>query len=100
MPENDPDTHGLVRLASSLRRWENEGGATPSAPAGVDPDLQATERHLLRSLGAAVVLHWNNLPTPVQRDLFESAASMDDPASQEQLVQELGRYLHHHKGHA
>ena len=69
----------LYELAKALGRWENEGGAdkTTSNP-DFDHDLQAGEDRVLRCLGAAVILQWNNLPTEIQHNLFEDAASMTE----------------------
>jgi hypothetical protein len=97
MSEVDNHAHGLSRLARSLRRWDNEGGATRPAAESPELALPETDEHLLRCLGAAVVLHWNNLPTEIQRDLFESASSMDSRGRQLELIQHLGRYLHRNK---
>lgn len=96
MPDSNHDTHPLFKLAKSLGRWDNEGGATRPPPEGPATAPQAAEERLLRCLGAAVVLHWSNLPTPIQRDLFEAAASMEDRGTHLELTRQLGRYLHEH----
>ena len=38
--------------------------------------LAAEEEHVLRCLGAAVIMQWNTLPTPLQRELFDTAGSV------------------------
>ena len=64
-------------VANALDSWDAEGGA----PAGSWPlpydtgDLIDAERRVLECLGAALVSEWNDLPTDVQRRLFEHAAS-------------------------
>jgi hypothetical protein len=37
--------------------------------------LAAEEEHILRCLGAALIMEWNTLPTGLQRDLFDHAGS-------------------------
>jgi hypothetical protein len=38
--------------------------------------LAAEEEHVLRCLGAAVIMQWSTLPTALQREVFDSAGSM------------------------
>ena len=93
----------LYDLAKVLARWDNDGGATRSAPqAAHEPDeaLRAGDERILRCLGAAVILRWNDLPTDVQRSLFEDAASMEDPARRFRLRQHIAQFLHDHKDDA
>jgi hypothetical protein len=33
--------------------------------------LAAEEEHILRCLGAAVIIQWNNIPKKLQRELFD-----------------------------
>ena len=74
--ERTPPTSG-EGVANALDRWDEEGGA----PAVAWPlpyktgDLLDAERRVLECLGAALVSEWNDLPTDVQRRLFEHAAS-------------------------
>jgi hypothetical protein len=86
--------------ARALARWENEGGAAkPVSQMGHDRRvaLAATEEHILRCLGAAMVLQWNDLPTDIQRKLFEHAISMGEPPRSPELKQGIARFLHTHK---
>jgi hypothetical protein len=39
-------------------------------------DLAAQEEHVLRCLGAALIMQWNTLPQKLQRELFDNASSM------------------------
>jgi hypothetical protein len=59
-------------------------------------DLLDAERHVLECLSAALVSEWNDLPTDVQRRLFEHAASGKsyDAAL---LKVRIARVLHNHK---
>jgi hypothetical protein len=83
----------LNDLARALARWDNEGGAPPQ-PHG---SLAGRDERVLRSLGAAVMMQWNDLPTDIQRALFDDAASISDPARQFELKQMIARFLHVHK---
>jgi hypothetical protein len=83
---------------NALDRWDGEGGA----PAGLWPlpyetgELLEPERRVLECLGAALVSEWSNLPTDVQRKLFEHATSgkLRDAAL---LKTRIARFLHDHK---
>jgi hypothetical protein len=90
----------LYDLARALARWDDEGGAVGS-PTGTEigPDvaLREDEERILRFLGAAVIMQWNDLPTEIQRILFEDAASMGTAARRFQLKQQIAQFLHDHK---
>ncbi|MFZ0987040.1 MAG: hypothetical protein WAN27_04820, partial [Xanthobacteraceae bacterium] len=65
--------------ANALARWDNEGGAAKGAPQKARDDMTSLakeEEHILRCLGAAVIMQWDDLPTAIQRELFEHAISM------------------------
>ena len=55
----------LVDLTMTIDRWESEGGIEKS-PQGSglfqDSALHVLEERILRCLGAAVILQWNDLP--------------------------------------
>ena len=36
------------------------------------------EEHVLRCLGAAVIMQWNTIPMKLQRELFDTAGSLGD----------------------
>ena len=100
MPETKSGQKSLYDLAKALGRWDSESGATGSSPeAELGPDLalHAVEERMLRCLGSAVIIQWNDLPTEIQRKLFEDAASMTDSARQFELKQQIARFLHEHK---
>jgi hypothetical protein len=85
-------------MATALDRWDEEGGAQDVAwPLPYEAsDLRDAERRVLECLGAALVSEWNDLPTDVQRRLFEHAASgkSHDAAL---LKTRIARFLHDHK---
>jgi hypothetical protein len=49
-------------------------------------------------LGAAVLLQWNDLPTPIQQQLFEHAVA--EAGQTAQLKEQIARFLHMHKDDA
>ena len=57
------------------------------------------EENILRCLGAAVVLHWNAIPTELQRTLFEAASSIQRGRTAP-LKNTLAQFLHDHKDDA
>jgi len=61
-------------------------------------DALAVEgEHILRCLGAAVIMEWNNIPKNLQRTLFDNAGSMGDVLSTKTLRKRVARFLHKHK---
>ena len=62
--------------------------------------LSEGEERILRCLGAAVLLQWNDLPTPLQQQLFEHAVGMADAGQTGQLKEQIARFLHTHKDDA
>ena len=59
--------------------------------------LAATEEHVLRCLGAAVIMQWNTIPKKLQRELFDNAGSMGDLLDVAKLRGQIARFLHKHK---
>jgi hypothetical protein len=55
------------------------------------------EEHILRCLGAAVIMQWNTIPTKLQRDLFDTAGSLGDVLQTTALRGQIARFLHNHK---
>jgi hypothetical protein len=56
------------------------------------------EEHILRCLGAAVMMQWNTIPTKLQRELFDTAGSLGDVPQTVTLRGQIARFLHSHKG--
>lgn len=84
-------------LTRAVAGWENEGGA-PKSPAQEQREqraaLAAGEERILRCLGAALIMQWNDLPRSVQRTLFEDAVSMGDVRESAALKARIARFLH------
>ncbi len=55
------------------------------------------EEHILRCLGAAVMMQWNTIPTKLQRELFDTAGSLGDVIETITLRGQIARFLHNHK---
>ena len=88
-------------LAGALANWESEGGALLGPASELRRDkpapLSEGEERILQCLGAAVLLQWNDLPTPIQRQLFEHAVSMGEAGQTAMLKEQIARFLHQHK---
>jgi len=97
-----PDrTRKRPNKANALARWDNEGGAPKDAPQEARDDMASLakeEGHILRCLGAAVIMQWDDLPTDIQRELFEHAVSMGKLNHTAALKGQIARFLHKHKG--
>ena len=60
--------------ANALARWDNEGGAAKGARQEARDDMDSLareEEHILRCLGAAVIMQWDDLPTDIARFLHK-----------------------------
>jgi hypothetical protein len=56
--------------------------------------LAAEEEHILRCLGAALIMQWSALPLELQRELFDNAGSMGHPIQIAELRGQIARFLH------
>jgi hypothetical protein len=59
--------------------------------------LAADEEHVLRCLGASVIMLWNVIPTKLQRELFDNAGTMGGVLESAALRAKIARFLHDHK---
>ncbi len=59
--------------------------------------LAAEEEHVLRCLGAAIIMQWNSLPTTLQREIFDTAGSVGQLLETAELRGQIARFLHKHK---
>jgi len=55
------------------------------------------EEHILRCLGAAVIMQWNTIPTKLRRELFDTAGSLGALPQTAALRGQIARFLHNHK---
>ena len=75
----------------------------PDEVAGKCLDSKAVaeiEEHILRCLGAAVIMQWNTIPTELKRELFDTAGSLGDVLQTAALRGRIARFLHDHKDEA
>jgi hypothetical protein len=73
---------------------------TLQLPNGEQPThaaLAAEEEHILRCLGASVIMQWNTIPTKLRRELFDTAGSMGELLATAELRGQIARFLHKHK---
>ena len=59
-----------------------------------DARLAEQEEHILRCLGAALIMQWGTLPRKLQRELFDNAGAMGDPLDSASLRGQIARFLH------
>lgn len=93
----------LQYLAEALSNWDNEGGATKppkKPPEYLNNYLPKNEGRVLRRLGVAVMLLWNDLPTKIQRNLFFSASTVGKNEHLFKLKQQIAILIHNHKNGA
>jgi hypothetical protein len=77
-------------IAASQQQEVDEKQIGSKAIAGI-------EEHILRCLGAAVIMQWNTIPTTLQRELFDTAGSLGDVLQTAELRGQIARFLHSHK---
>ena len=56
--------------------------------------LAQEEEHILRCLGAALIMQWGTLPRKLQRELFDNAGAMGDLLDSASLRGQIARFLH------
>jgi len=71
-----------------------------AADAPVGSALAEEEEHLLRCLGAAVLMQWNTIPQELQRELFDNAGAMEELLHTAELRSRIARFLHKHNDEA
>jgi len=59
--------------------------------------IAAEDDHVLRCLGAAVVMRWNTIPTKLRRELFDTAGSLGALSATAELRGQIARFFHKHK---
>jgi len=68
-----------------------------SRTAPHDAALAEEEEHVLRCLGAAVIMQWDTLPTSLRRETFDTAGSLGELMETGALRGQIARLLHKHK---
>ena len=91
-------------LASNFDRIVHAQDLVPQPQAAAKPvdrkSVAEIEEHVLRCLGAAVIMQWNTIPTKLQRELFDTAGSLGDVLQTSALRGQIARFLHSHKDEA
>jgi hypothetical protein len=90
----------FMRLADNEEWLSRNHGKNVSAADTDQPEvvtLAKQEEHILRCLGAALILQWNTLPKKLQRELFDNAGSMGELMETAKLRANIARFLHKHK---
>ena len=54
----------------------------------------------MRCLGAAIIIQWSALPKTMQREIFDTAASVGELLETAALRGQIARFLHKHKNDA
>jgi hypothetical protein len=60
--------------------------------------LAQEEEHMLRCLGAALIMQWGSLPQKLQRELFNNAGAMGNLLDTASLRGQIARFLHKTNG--
>ena|ERR1700727_2181116 len=80
-------------LADNFDKTLQAPDEKPSGPVALAPE----EEHVLRCLGASVIVRWNTIPTKLQRELFDAAGSMGELLATAELRGQIAKFLHKHK---
>ena len=91
--------HTFTELADNGDWMANNSSKTVLRKDAPSSTLTLTEEegHILRCLGASVIMQWNTLPTKLQRELFDNASSMGELLQTGTFKQQMARFLHKHK---
>jgi hypothetical protein len=72
-------------------------GAIAGKRFGDEEEVAEVDEHILRCLGAAVMMQWHTIPTKLQRELFDTAGSLGDVPKTTALRGQIARFLHNNK---
>ena len=114
-PTESAEYHDLQRSYTSLADNLDWLAANPGKTVAGVPNIERRKRkiehaeqtesehlkqeNILRSLGGAVILNWNTIPTELQRALFEAASTIQGTEAAP-LREVLAQFLHDHKNDA
>ena len=87
----------MVNNSNKTVQREDASSTGTLAEEGSTRTLTEEEGHILRCLGASVIMQWNTLPTKLQRELFDNASSVGELLETGAFKQQLARFLHNHK---
>jgi hypothetical protein len=83
-------------LADNFNKSIKSGDIEPQIDSA-GKSIAKAEEHILRCLGAAVIMQWNTIPRKLQRELFDTAGSMGNVLKSAELRGQIARFLHKHK---
>jgi hypothetical protein len=72
------------------------GSRSPARIASSSTSSQLKDEHILRCLGAALIMQWNTVPKKLQRELFERAGAMDDLSEANTMRGQISKFLRKH----
>jgi len=82
-------------------QWLSESYQRTVQACVVDPPgssgLAEQEEHVLRCIGAAVIMQWSGLPADIRRQLFDCASTMGDALDIASLRERIARFVHKHQ---
>ena len=81
------------RVEKSIHGENGPSSGDTEHDARTDSEI---EEHVLRCLGAAVMMQWNTIPTKLQRELFDIAGSMGELLRTAELRAQIACFLHDH----
>ena len=87
----------MVNNSNKTVQREDASSTGTLAEEGATRTLTEEEGHILRCLGASVIMQWNTLPTKLQRELFDNATSVGELLETGAFKQQMARFLHKHK---
>ena len=91
----------IHQSCGAIDRWNNEGGAPFEHASEMMVEhiraLGSMGQQVIKYLGAAVVIGWNDLPADVQRSLFKMATTDAATHPDSKLPARIARFLHNHK---
>ena len=87
----------LANNLNKIIRSQDVQAAEDADGKAAEPTLPEVEEHILRCLGAAVIMQWNTIPKKLQRELFDTAGSLGEVLRTAELRGQIARFLHHHK---
>ena len=85
--------HWLADNHDKLANNIEERVVVPTRSKASEATLAAEEEHILRCLGAALIMQWNMLPPALQRVLFDDAGSMGELSDTATLRRQIARFL-------
>ena len=95
------DSSDSIGSLAENEEWLADNSDKTLRPSDEKPSIHATlaaeEEHVLRCLGASLIMQWNTIPAKLQRELFDTAGSMGELLATVELRGQIARFLHKHK---